>query len=236
MPLNQLAVEPDLVERVYEMLLGSIADGHLAPGERLTQEELADKLNVSRQPVLQALRLLKKDGFVVEAGKRGVMVRPLDADSIAQIYELRGALDALAARLAAERGAKIDEAIVANGRKAARGKDIAAMIEADIAFHNAIYTASGNPLIAESANRHWAHIRRAMGAVLQTADLRETVWAEHAAIVAAINKGNAERAERLSQEHGGRASKTLGERISAHSATQRNQSEENKDATLASAA
>ncbi len=108
MTLTRITLEPDLVERVYDALLHSITEGTLAPGTRLAQEDLAAQLNVSRQPVLQALRLLKKDGFVVDAGKRGVMVTSIDAKSIAQVYQLRGALDALASRLAAERKAVID--------------------------------------------------------------------------------------------------------------------------------
>ena len=73
----------------------------LAPGARITQEELAASLDVSRQPVLQALRLLKKDGFVIDAGRRGLMVSPLDAQVIADVYEVRAVLDGLAARRAA---------------------------------------------------------------------------------------------------------------------------------------
>lgn len=99
--LLQLASTPDLVDRVYRSLLDAISDGSLAPGQRLTQEDIAQQLAVSRQPVLQALRLLKKDGFVQDAPGRGLQVAPLDPSAIHQIYEVRGALDALAARLAA---------------------------------------------------------------------------------------------------------------------------------------
>ncbi len=66
-----------------------------------------------------------------------------------------------------ERRAVLDPALIEGGRRAARGKDVKAMIEADIAFHSAIYDASGNPLIGESARPHWRHLRRVMGAVLQ---------------------------------------------------------------------
>ena len=67
MALTRITLEPDLVERVYDALLHSITEGTLAAGARLAQEDLAAQLNVSRQPVLQALRLLKKDGFVIDA-------------------------------------------------------------------------------------------------------------------------------------------------------------------------
>ena len=218
MTLTRIILEPDLVERVYDALLHSITEGTLAPGTRLAQEDLAAQLNVSRQPVLQALRLLKKDGFVVDAGKRGVMVTPIDAVGIAQVYQLRGALDALASRLAAERKAVIDPALIERGRKAARGRSIAALVETDIAFHNAIYEASGNTLIAESANRHWAHIRRAMSSVLFAAGVRESVWDEHAAILDAIRAGDGPKAECLTREHGETAARAVTNRILAQAA------------------
>ena len=63
--LSPMTSTPDLTEQVYQRLLYAICDGELVPGARLTQEDLAATLGVSRQPVLQALRLLKKDGFSV---------------------------------------------------------------------------------------------------------------------------------------------------------------------------
>src|SRR6188474_1849990 len=87
--LVKLESAPDLVDQVYRSLLDAISDGSLAPGERITQEDIAGKLAVSRQPVLQALRLLKKDGFVHDAPGRGVLVAPLDADWIVKVYQVR---------------------------------------------------------------------------------------------------------------------------------------------------
>jgi DNA-binding GntR family transcriptional regulator len=211
--LVKLQQAPDLVDQVYRALLDAISDGSLAPGARLTQEDIAARLAVSRQPVLQALRLLKKEGLVLDAPGRGVLVAPLDAAWIAQVYEVRGALDALAARLAAERRAVLDPKLVETGRRVARGKNIQAMIDADLAFHNAVYAASGNPLVAQSAQLHWVHLRRVMGAVLQHARQREAIWDEHEAIARAIARGDAERATRLIDHHGRRASENLLERL-----------------------
>ena len=209
MSLSQLHIAPDLVDRVYASLLAAICSGDLAAGHRLTQEELAEKLAVSRQPVLQALRLLKREGFVVDApvksgsqaGARGLMVATLNAGILLQLYQVRAVLDALAARLAAGGRARIDPAIIARGREAAAAGNVGALNDADADFHNCIYAASGNPLIAESAERHWQHIRRAMGAVLQSADARGAIWDEHRAIALAIARGDAARAERLAREH-----------------------------------
>jgi len=211
--LLQLEAAPDLVDRVYRSLLDAISDGSLAPGERITQEEIAQQLAVSRQPVLQALRLLKKDGFVQDAPGRGLQVAPLDTGAIRDIYQVRGALDALAARLAASRRFRIAPELLAAGRAAARGGNVAAMIEADLAFHHAIYEAAGNPLIAESAQLHWRHLKRVMGAVLQETRQREAVWDEHEAIADALAAGDAERAGRLIEDHSLQASNSLAERL-----------------------
>jgi DNA-binding GntR family transcriptional regulator len=211
--LVKIESAPDLVDQVYRSLLDAISEGSLAPGERITQEDIAEKLAVSRQPVLQALRLLKKDGFVRDAPGRGVLVAPLDPDWIAKVYQVRGSLDALAARLAAAQRFRLDPKLIEAGRKAARGKNVKAMIDADMAFHNAIYGASGNPLIEQSAHQHWRHLRRVMGAVLQQARQREAVWDEHEAIAKAIAAGDADRAARLIEHHSQRASENLALRL-----------------------
>ena len=207
--LRRIEFAPDLTEQVYERLLEAICSGDLQPEARLTQQELAASLNVSRQPVLQALRMLRKDGFVIDSGRRGLMVAPLDANVIEQTYQVRAVLDGLAAREAASRKTRLPEDLISQGRIAAGGGRIASMIEADLKFHQALYDASGNRLISEAANQHWQHIRRAMGAVLMQTDRRETVWDEHAHIVDAVNSGDAVLAEKLARAHGEDAGRAI---------------------------
>jgi len=199
----------DLVERVYASLLDAISDGTLPPGARIMQEDIAEQLAVSRQPVLQALRLLRKDGFVLDAPGRGVLVAPLDVTKLVQIYQVRSALDALAARLAARVRYMMDPRLITRGRLVARGSDVQAMMTADTAFRNAIYLVSGNPLIALTAQTHWHHIRRAMGAVLQLSTMRESIWDEHEAIAQAIADGHESKAETLIRQHGEDAGRNL---------------------------
>lgn len=198
-------MQPHLAERVYNAILDAICDGQLAPGERLTQEQLAATLNVSRQPVLQALLLLRKQGFVCEAGRRGLVVAPLDPDFVMRLYEVRSVLDGLACRAAAERqpaeAGRRGPALVDAGRAAARSRSVARMIEADMRFHLFLYELSGNALIAETASLHWQHIRRVMGTYLQRAAAPEAIWDEHEAILAAVTAGDGERAERLARAH-----------------------------------
>jgi DNA-binding GntR family transcriptional regulator len=204
----QLDTAPDLVDQVYKALLDAICDGSLAAGQRITQEDIATRLTVSRQPVHQALRQLKLDGLVVDAAGlspaargRGVVISHIDPQAMAQIYAVRGSLDALSARQAAQRRAIIDPALIANGRRASKGKYVKAMIEADMAFHEAIYQASGNALISQSARAHWRHIRRMMGAVLQHVKQRDTSWDDHQAIADAIAAGNDDLAAKLASQH-----------------------------------
>ncbi|HET7864489.1 MAG TPA: GntR family transcriptional regulator [Burkholderiaceae bacterium] len=213
--LVKLDTAPDLVDRVYKAVVDAISTGALPAGARVTQEDLAGQLAVSRQPVLQALRLLKNENLFLDApGRGGLLVAPLDAGLITQVYQVRRALDALAARLAAQQRHRLAPRLLEKGRRAARGRDVAAMIDADVAFHAAIYAGSGNPLIEQSARPHWCHVRRAMGAVLQTTGLRQTVWDEHEAIAQAIAAGQADEAERLMSSHAQRAGDDMARRLS----------------------
>jgi DNA-binding GntR family transcriptional regulator len=207
--LQRIDSTPDLVERVHRQLLDAICSGDLAPGVRITQEEIAASLGVSRQPVHQALRLLKKEGFVVDTGRRGVVVSQPEGRALAQLYEVRSVLDGLAARLAAQFGARLDPALIESGRKALKTKSVLEMIRADMQFHQAIYAASGNPFIAENAGRHWQHIARAMGVALGPQRMGPSVWNEHEAMLRAINRGDAARAESLARSHCEDAGKAL---------------------------
>ncbi|MDB5840967.1 MAG: transcriptional regulator, GntR family, partial [Herminiimonas sp.] len=151
--------------------------------------------------VLQALQLLKRDGFVKEAGGRGVMVAPLTVEHTANLYQVRSVLDGLAAREAARRNVTLSPALLAMGREATRNNDITAMIDADFAFHHAIYDAANNSLLSASAAHHWGHIRRVMGAVLRVLNSRAEIWDEHEAIFNAINSHNPELAQQLAVRH-----------------------------------
>jgi DNA-binding GntR family transcriptional regulator len=224
--LIRLEATPDLVERVYSALLNAISAGELAPGSRITQEEIAEQLEVSRQPVLQALRQLKLDGFVQDAPGRGLLVAPLDAQWFAHVYSVRSALDALAAQLAADRVAQelaqkkttcfeFDTTLFTKAHEAIKNQQVNILIDLDIEFHSSIYKASGNPLIEQSARRHWQHIKRAMGAVLQSDFIRETVWLEHETISRAIAAGDSRSAEKLMREHGSKAGKSLVAKIAS---------------------
>lgn len=194
-----------MVEQVYSSILDAICDGRLAPGMRLTQDSVAERLNVSRQPVGQALLILKKQSFVKETGRRGLIVAPLDPDLIRSVYELRLGIDPVAACLAAARAApediEVGRRILKTGERALASGSINALIKADMDFHMLIYQMSGNRLLIDSMEMNWNHLRRAMREVLRRTNYRATVWAEHADILDQLEAGNARRAEKAARHH-----------------------------------
>ena len=200
-----LPPQTTIVEQAYGAILDAICEGRLEPGERLTQESVAAKLSVSRQPVGQALLLLRQQKFLVEAGRRGLMVAPLDRTFLQQIYELRLGIDPMASSLAAshidDAARSRGEAILADGHRAAREDDIPQLIRTDVAFHMFIYELSGNQLFVDTMRQLWNHLRRAMREVLQRADYRKEIWVEHERILRAVLARNPDGAAALAREH-----------------------------------
>ena len=224
--MDPVAPRTQLVEQVYDRLLQAICSRRLAPGVRIAQEDLAERLEVSRQPVSHALQLLKQQGLVRDAEGRGLVVTPIEPDYVHALYEVRAALDAVAAARAAEKvgeggrgggrhAGRLAEAhaILERGRAAVAAGDKTAMAEADLAFHGLINDLAGNPVIVEIARQQWSHIRRAIDVVLDDARLHARVWDEHAAIVGAIAEGDAARAERLARDHARRAGDETWQRL-----------------------
>jgi DNA-binding GntR family transcriptional regulator len=203
--MESLKPQKTLVEQVHERILDAICEGTLPAGARVTQDELAARLQVSRQPVMSALGLLKQQGFLVEHGRRGLQVAEVDRAHFDAIYEIRSVLEPWAAGLAAQRATPAQlargRAIVEHGRRVAAAGDAHATLQADIDFHNFIYEASGNPLVLESMQMHWHHLRRSMGEVLRRPAFTAKVWREHAAILDAIAAGDKRAAARLVAEH-----------------------------------
>ena len=220
-----LANAPSLVDQVYEAIVDEICSGQLAPGSHLVQERLAERFGVSRQPVQHAMVRLKADGIVEELGRRGLFVAPLDAARMRQHYSIRAALDGLAARGAAERvaadkackaeAARDGRAALAAGRAAVAAGDTAAQVRSDDAFHALLYRASGNPMIAATAEPHWRFLRRAMGAVYRTVQPPKDIWRRHAAILDAVLDGDAEAARSLAVAHAEDAAVRLGDILEA---------------------
>jgi len=203
--MKALTTQPNLVEQVRDAILDEIASGAIAPGERIIQEQIAQALGVSRQPVQQALVLLRNQGVLKDAPGRGLLVSPLDPEYVQQMYDIRAVIEGLAARRAAERNAeraaKVGSSLIEAGHKAVASGSVAKMIAADIKFHEFIYSLSGNPLIATVLETNLTYTQRVMGEVLIRDEKPRDIWDQHDAILQAIAKGDGESAESQLRSH-----------------------------------
>lgn len=221
--MKTLQLPPSLVEQVHKAILSDIAAGKLPSGTRMIQEQIALELGVSRQPVQQALTLLRKEGVLQDAPGRGLLVAPLDLDHVRHMYDVRAMLEGLAFRKAAEHHAELTHertaeraaALMRAGRKAAGSGAVGAMIAADMAFHNFIYSLSGNPLVAPAMETHWTQAQRVMGEVLLREDKPRDIWDQHEALLDAVAAGKSAQAERLARQHITEAADFMIERLQA---------------------
>lgn len=209
--MRVLATKPDLTAQAHEAIRDAIVAWDLAPGAPLAQEDLAERLGVSRQPISHALVLLRREGLVVDRGRKGQMVAPIDADRLLSLYQVRGALDRLAVRLAAGRidaepnAAEILNDRIEDGKRACADGGMEVLVQTDLAFHRALHDLSGNAEISKTADTFWPHMVRSMRLVLLDPDGRRTVWDEHQAIVEAVLAGDADMAAALAAGHAERA-------------------------------
>jgi DNA-binding GntR family transcriptional regulator len=207
----------DLLDRVRDTPLGKlvrddvlmlILEGQLAPGQRINEPDVAARLKVSRVPVREALRELESSGLVVSRKHAGVFVRVLSAKELADLYELRGLLDAHAGGRAAAVPAKTRQALKrvlndfqAQMRQAAAAQDVQRYYAANLAFHWAIVDAVDNEALASSYRGVIQQLHLARLTNLKQGVAMRASMAEHQAIVEAIGAGDAARAHALLSEH-----------------------------------
>jgi len=210
---------------VFECLRTSIVSGDLSPGQRIVEADLAKQLEVSKSPVREAILQLKQDGLVIDAPKgRGVVVAPLKASDVREIYAIREALETLAVRLLAEnpRPERLPavRAILDRMRQARADGDLRRQFEHDVEFHTAICAATGNRRLQDLFSGLRPDLQRiflfAVNAMtLEGPDGAGPSLAEHEAILKAIEAGNgkaaadgvvrhfAGRADRIAEALGG---------------------------------
>ena len=203
--MKVLALQPNLAEQVHDAIVSDIAEGKLKPGERIIQEQIAEALGVSRQPVQQALLLLRKQGVLRDAPGRGLIVAPLDLDYVRNMYDIRAVMEGLAFRRAAEcnaeRARKQGPALLQNGRRAVKSGSVANLIAADLRFHDFIYELSENPLIKPAMEAQWTYTQRVMGEVLMRDEQPRDIWDQHEALLEVVMAGDAVQAEQLARQH-----------------------------------
>jgi DNA-binding GntR family transcriptional regulator len=205
---NELDVQPihaaSVVSLAYDRIRALILSGDVAPGTRLGQVDLAERLGVSRTPVREALRRLTGEGLVEFQDQRGFRVADIAIDDVVRRLEVRLLLEPGAARLAAERATEEDlELLAAAIERERRARSAVAAHDASREFHLLIAAATHNRELVGAIEALWLIevgrrllARRRAAPAWQAHDVEE-----HEAILAALRKRDAALAGRLMDEH-----------------------------------
>ena len=194
-----------LRELVFESLREAIISGQLRPGERLMEIQLAEEMGVSRTPVREAIRKLELEGLVVMIPRKGAYVAGLSLKDIVDVFEIRGALEGLAAELAAERITdneleELERYLVKIADDIEKG-DLDKVVATDTEFHSILYQASRNQRLSQIISNRREHIQRFRTTSLSYPGRMKTALEEHRKIVEAISARDCELAFKLAQEH-----------------------------------
>jgi len=208
-PVNDPNLHPintsTLAEQASAVLREWIASGELRGGERLVESKIADRMQISRGPLREALKHLHAEGLVREEPRRGTFVAELTPEDVRDVYDLRGALEAQAARSVIEDGntmglAALEKTLSAIG-EAERANDRDALARNDYAFHETLCRVSGNSRLLAVFVRHTIEMRVLLRLDDYWYSAPEGEMAEHAALVEAIRSGDPEKAGEAFREH-----------------------------------
>lgn len=203
-PIRLDAYRP-LRDLVAETLRQAIKDGKLKSGARLMEIQLAEELGVSRTPIREAIRELEAEGFVVMIPRRGTYVADISLKDIAQVFEIRTALEELAAGLAAERITEAEleelERILLEIRDYIDDHDMQKIIEADVRFHQVLYEASRNTRLEDIIHNLREQVLRFRSVSLNYPGRLESTWQEHRDLVEAIAEHNPQKAMKIAVRH-----------------------------------
>ena len=187
----------------YQQLISEIRSGTLAPGERLTETELASRLGISRTPVREAIRALEADGLVVHVPRVGASIRKLSYPEVTELYEMRTVLEGtaagLAARVASE--AELAELDAISAEMASCQTDIARLYDLNRQFHRTLLDAARNRFLVDAV----AGLEKTM-LILGPSTMADTgraaeAQAEHEAILSALHARDTTQAETLMRAH-----------------------------------
>jgi DNA-binding GntR family transcriptional regulator len=191
-----------LGEAVFRSLCEALQAGSYRAGDRLREEEVAQRLKVSRTPVREALGRLAARGFVEPAAGRGLIVRSLDISEVLELYAMREIMEGAAARLAAEHASATEiDALRDLEQSLVAATDSSEMARLNRAFHEAICRAARNRYL-DNASRELQDWIALLGPTTFTVTGRpSTSHREHQAIIDAISARDGDRAEQLARAH-----------------------------------
>jgi GntR family transcriptional regulator, rspAB operon transcriptional repressor len=196
---------PSMAEQVFRTLRSAIVTMRLKPGEALSEQEIAGRLNVSRQPVREAFIKLSEDGLVRVMPQRGTFVTKISAQAVTNARFVREAVECAIAREAAQRITPADtaalRALIADQRKAEKTNDTEGFFVLDEEFHRALAAASGCAYawkVIESAKAQMDRVR--FLSVPEATPMRRLI-AQHQRILGGVASGNGDAAAAAMQTH-----------------------------------
>ncbi len=190
-----------LVDAVQDYIRDGIVSGNLPPGHHLVERELAEATGASRIPVREAIRALASERFVTLVPRKGAVVSTLVPADLDEIFEVRVALESQEAALAADRASEEEIELllghVAAAERAMAARDVAAVDDANAAFHDTLVAMSHNKILSDLLSPLTNRLRW----ILRQNANQAAICAEHEAIALAIRARDADRARELAHAH-----------------------------------
>jgi len=208
-------------ELIIQQLRAEIVSGEIAPGEKLSEARLAERFGVSRMPVRDAFKELENAGFVTIEQRRGTFVRRMSRSEILDLFEVREAVEGMAARLCAHRAnndllATLDEAIEVMSLQV-RAVDMDGYSRTDERFHELIMSGASNERLSDHYRLLVQHLHRGLlsSIVTRREGRMDRSLAEHAEIMRALHAHDQQGAEDAMREHVRRGRLELQDEVSA---------------------
>lgn len=190
---------------VFNTLRRAIITGEFAPGERLMEISLANRLGVSRTPVREAIRKLELEGLVIMIPRKGAQVAKITEKSLRDVIEIRCVLEEFAASLACERitpeGRENLKDAHENFVEAVKNGDILDIVEKDERFHDAIFQATSNERLITIINNLREQFYRYRMEYVKDIEQHSVLVNEHELLLRAIYDGDSETAKRIMRTH-----------------------------------
>jgi DNA-binding GntR family transcriptional regulator len=194
-----------LSDQVHKQLLGEILGGHLAPGTVLSEVELAARLGVSRTPVREGLRRLADHGLIEIRANRSAVVCRLGTERLRQVYQIREALEGMAAELACAAVSDDDfrrlDRLVASVTDPDDPRCRAACHRLDVELHRLVALRSGNPLLAKEIEKFHDLVQLVRECVAEQPGNLALAFRQHRDIIRSLRSRNSGRARQAMVEH-----------------------------------
>ncbi|MFZ5848856.1 MAG: GntR family transcriptional regulator [Actinomycetota bacterium] len=202
---SRARVAAPLRQEITELLREAIVEGDFEPGDRLRERELCLRFEVSRTVVRESLRQLESEGLVETMANHGPVVAVLRPEDVTALYQVRGALEGLAAELFAAHATKEDHAALksalAEVETALKSQDPRVWLAAKDGFYDVLFEGSHNSIIGTMVRGLHARMRQLRRVSLGVPGRRPQTLAELKEIVNALERGDAEEARNLATDH-----------------------------------